>query len=222
MIKEIEMNHPRLLMNEANCGGSKIKHMIKAVGFDADGMVVQGQRFSDRLAKDFGIPQESIQAFFTNEFQLCLIGKADLKIALAPYIDQWGWQGSVDSLLDYWFSDESQVNQEIVNAIAKLRHKGIKCYLLTNQEKYRTEYFANQLDFATIFDEMFSSAAIGYKKPQPEFFEAISKQIAPIRKNEVLFWDDELKNVNAAKQFGFQAKHYANLANFKKVVALSA
>lgn len=192
--------------------------MIRAMGFDADGMVVQGERFSDRLARDFGIPQESIQAFFTNEFQLCLIGKADLKIVLATYIDQWGWQGSAESLLDYWFSGQSQVNQDIVSAIAKLRHKGIKCYLMTNQEKYRTEYFTNQLGFATLFDKIFSSAAIGYKKPQREFFAAMSKQIAPIRKNEVLFWDDELKNVKAVKQFGFQTKQYTNYQSFNTVI----
>ena len=191
--------------------------MMKAMIFDADGMLVQEESFSERFAQDFDVPAESIMPFFENEFQLCLVGKADLKIELQKYIDQWGWQGSVDSLIEYWFSG-AKVDQDISATIAKLRKRGTKCFLATNQEFYRSEYFAQQLGFADIFDAIFCSAIIGYKKPQGEFFAAIAKQISPIRKNEVLFWDDKLENVNAAKQFGFQAKQYTNYQSFETII----
>lgn len=46
--------------------------MIQAVIFDCDGMVVDSDRVSDRVMKEFGTPIETINSFFGSAF--CLIG----------------------------------------------------------------------------------------------------------------------------------------------------
>ncbi len=75
--------------------------MIKAIVFDAEGMVVSSKIFSHELEKDFGISASLFLPFFKTTFQKCLVGKADLKKELQPLIKTWGWHGSVDELLDY-------------------------------------------------------------------------------------------------------------------------
>jgi len=50
---------------------------IKAIIFDADGMLVTGERFSTRFARDFNVPMEKIRLFFDNEFKDCILGKKD-------------------------------------------------------------------------------------------------------------------------------------------------
>ncbi len=60
---------------------------MKTLIFDADGMIVHGERFSGRLAHDYGISTDTTSHFFRNEFQLCLVGKADLKQELQKHLE---------------------------------------------------------------------------------------------------------------------------------------
>lgn len=43
--------------------------MIKAVMFDADGMVVKGGRFSDHFARDYGISPKATATFLKTNFR---------------------------------------------------------------------------------------------------------------------------------------------------------
>ena len=53
---------------------------------DADGLVINGERFSDRLRRDHGIPWETLKPFFDGPFAACKLGKADLKTELGKVI----------------------------------------------------------------------------------------------------------------------------------------
>ena len=69
----------------------------------------------------------------------------------------------------------------------------------------------------TWFDGVFSSSALGFKKPQSEFFQQIFS-IIPEKKDEVLFWDDDILNVKGARAFGLQAEQYRDFEAFKNYV----
>lgn len=187
--------------------------MIKAIIFDTDGMTVNSEMFSVQYNKDYGVPMDSLLPFFKNEFQPCLVGKADLIKEIENYLPTWGWKDSVDKFLNYWFDAENHVDKRIVEAIKKIKKSGIKCYLATNQEKYRTQYLRNEMGFSKIFDKVFSSAEVGYKKPQLEFFEHILNETG-LNKDEVQFWDDTEENIQGAKEFGFDAHLYQNFEGF--------
>lgn len=58
--------------------------MIKAIIFDTDGMTVNSEMFSVQFNKDYGVPMDNLLPFFKNEFQPCLVGKADLKNDPSP------------------------------------------------------------------------------------------------------------------------------------------
>lgn len=53
--------------------------MILSLIFDADGVVVNSERFSEILARDYDVDKVKEKEFFTSHFQDCLVGKADLK-----------------------------------------------------------------------------------------------------------------------------------------------
>lgn len=189
--------------------------MIKAIIFDTDGMIITTDPFSVQYSREFGISYEKILPFFKTEFQLCLVGKADLREILKPHLKEWGWSKSVDELLEYWFKSESHIDQCLVEIIKELRQRGIECYLATNQEKYRTQYMREKMGFNTIFNRIFSSAQVGFKKPTVEFFDYVVKQLPEINKEEILFWDDKEENVTAARNYGLEARQYVNFENFK-------
>ena len=54
------------------------------------------------------------------------------------------------------------------------------------------------------FDYLFLSYEIGMEKPGKAIFEHVTEKI-PHPKEEILFVDDRLSNVNAAKNFGIKA-----------------
>src|SRR5262245_13195253 len=124
---------------------------IKTIIFDADGVVIQGKQFSTELEKEYGISKEKTANFFETDFPKCLIGKGDLKIELAKHIEDWGWQGSVEELLNYWFKAEHKLNEPLVDYIEQLKQRSVKVYLATNNEKYRVEYMLKEMGFSDIF-----------------------------------------------------------------------
>lgn len=193
---------------------------MKSIIFDADGMVLQNKTgiFSSRLHHIYGVPQEKIFLFFQNEFQKCLIGKADLKQEIQKYLPEWNWNQSVDDLLQFWFENESFVDQNILHCIQNLQSQGIACYLATNNEKYRTQFLLENLHLKNYFQTVFSSSNLGYKKPQPEFWETILQLLSPLKKTDILVWDDDSQNVLSARMCGFPAELYTDFASFQKTL----
>jgi putative hydrolase of the HAD superfamily len=192
----------------------KYNIMIKAILLDVDGVLVLGEPWSTKLAGTYGITQHMLAPFFSGPFQACLIGEADLKDELRPYLAQWGWQQSPTAFLDYWFRHEAAINTQLMHAVQHLRRCGIECYIATQQERYRTEYILRTMHFSHLFDGMFSSVDIGYMKNNPAFFETILHELDQYQAEQILFWDDTPKNVATAQSVGIHAEIYHNFAAF--------
>src|SRR3989338_5192134 len=183
--------------------------MIKALLLDVDGPVIaKKNNFGIRLAEEHGVPRERILPFFENEFQRCVIGQADLKKELKKYLLAWGWTGTLEELLEFWFAPEAIKNKPLIEYVQKLRRQGLSCYLHTNNEQYRVRYLLETVGLKKFFDGVFASAELGYKKPEPEFWQAIYDRLGKPDKREILVWDDDQTNVDSAKTFGFPAELY--------------
>ena len=188
--------------------------MFKTILFDIDGVLTSSVPFSKQLEREYGISIDISASFFRETFGDCLVGKLDTEQELLPYLQQWGWQRSVDEFLHYWFACMGVVNDPLVAYIQRLRQDGIPCYLATNQEKYRTIYILEQMDFASKFDGMFSSAYIGCLKDNTAYFEYILHTLKGIQPHEILFWDDLIINIETARETGLQAEQYIDFADF--------
>lgn len=193
----------------------------KCILFDADGVVIDTDVFSVQYQKQFGVANEVMLPFFKGVFQECLVGKADLKVVVKPYLPDWKWTGTVDEFLEFWFKAEHHIDDRMIRLIKDLQSKGVKCYLATKQEKYRTKYIRNEMGFDDVFDHIFSSADIGAKKPEREFYESIFQWIEKtdgLSKDELFFVDDSEENVTSAIDFGIDSMLYKNFDDFEKKV----
>ncbi len=191
--------------------------MISLIILDADGVLINGEPFRSVRARELDIDKAKEEEFFAGIFQECLVGRADLKESIAPYLPSFGWRGTVDEFLDWWFKTESGVDQTLVSYVRQLRQSGVKVVLATNQEKYRTQYMLEQMGFDGKFDKIYSSALVGLKKPAVEFYAYMVEDMGT-SKDEVLFWDDDQGNIDGALEYGIKAHFYEDYDSFLRVM----
>lgn len=181
----------------------------QAILFDFDGVAFTGTSFSSGLAKDYGTEYAAMQPFFHGDFKHCTVGKADLKEILLPTVmEAWKWPGTIDELLTYWFKEDA-IEAPIMELITKLRANGVRCFMATNQEKYRAASLREKFGRGQVFDEIFCSAEIGCTKNNPAFWAAVVASLGPtINHSAILLIDDDEGNVLTAREFGLSAMHY--------------
>lgn len=185
----------------------------KVMLFDADGVTLKRQveYFSQRFAREHGAPLDEVTAFFKEKFRTSQLGKADLKLELEPLLPVWGWHKGADAFLEYWFSTDAP-DREVLEKVAEFRAQDIACYLVTDQEKYRAAYIRNVLGFSKLFDDCFFSCELGFSKEQPEFFSKVLERMN-LSASEALYWDDDQKNIDAAKSIGIDARFYGSITD---------
>lgn len=189
----------------------KIKHIL----LDIDGVLIEREKyFSERLAQEQEIDLNLVTPFFKNEFRFCVTGNADLKDELLKYIEVWGWLGSIDDLLLYWFSSESKLNKKLLEIIDKVR-ESVNVSLVSDQEKYRAEYLLDDLDLAKHSDEAFFSCDLGVTKNEKAFFEKVLLALNA-KPQEVIYFDDDPKNIEVAQDLGINAKLYRDIDSVKE------
>lgn len=100
-----------------------------------------------------------------------------------------------------------------------MRTQGIRCYLATNQEKFRTAYIKNVM-FPNVFDGIFSSCEIGAIKPSKDYFQAIlgKLKLDGIMTDQIQYFDDNQTNVDAANLLGIQGHLYHNVALVRETI----
>ena len=196
--------------------------MVKAVLFDADGVLTLPEDvFSVMYTKSRGLDPKPFEAFFKNEWSDFVLGKRDLKQHIASNPQLWRWDGTPDALLDYWFKAEDKRNTEMLDIVQKIRAKGIKCYVATEQEFYRTRYMRDVM-FFNKFDGFFPTCEVGYRKNDIKFYENIlsklNDELSDIKPAEVVFFDDSHKNVQIALSVCIDARFYTNNNQVKTLI----
>jgi putative hydrolase of the HAD superfamily len=186
---------------------------IEAVIFDADGVVIFPWRAAQLFEREYGITREMTRGFFGGIFDDCLVGKADLKAVLPPYLAQWGWPASVDDFTRVWFEAEHAPDERVIGIIRALQRSGYTCCLATNQEKYRAEYIKTEMGFVGTFDHLFFSCELGCKKPDRVYYERITETLE-MEGPDVLFWDDSPSSVEGARASGWNAEVYTGFEDF--------
>lgn len=177
------------------------------VWWDVDGVLIVGEGFS-ALLPQLGIRREDTSAFFLGPFQECLLGRARLADVLPPFLQQWGWAGGVDSFLKTWFDSERTKNDAAWAWLTRLAEWHVPQYLATNQEATRLALLMDDLGLGSLVTGTLASSDLGARKPDPVYFARALIQSGAPDPARVLFWDDQIANVQAAAAAGIQAAWY--------------
>ena len=92
----------------------------------------------------------------------------------------------------------------VVKRIGDIKNK-INCYAFTNTNKaHQNTWEKAYPNISLLFNKVFSSWKLGYRKPDPTAFEAVLN-LMNLNAKEVLFFDDTEENVTTARSLGIQA-----------------
>ena len=183
---------------------------IKAILFDADGVL---QR----------------PTVWWREALVPILGAADiaevdpflrdiLETELAHLCAPSGFDAALMETLARWncsdrFADTAQVlnsirlYDDVIEVVRLLRQAGMPCHIASNQQAGRAQHMSERLGYKALFVEEFYSCRVGFAKPDVAYFNRILK-LLDLPSQCVLFIDDRVENVDAAKRAGLAAVEY--------------
>ena len=165
------------------------------------------QRTADEAAAQ-ALMQQLFQGFLPGSdwagFDLGLIGAEALaeRIARRTGVAEADVRAVVDAIPAHL-----QAHPDTVALMRRLKRAGHRLFYLSNMPAPYADHLERSHDFFDLFDDGIFSARVRMMKPQPEIFRAAAERfgLAPA---QMLFIDDTMPNVDAARALGWQALHF--------------
>jgi len=104
------------------------------------------------------------------------------------------------------FFDYFEFNDEILKWYVQLKDK-LSINLFTTGTIQNAKEVKQKIDL--IFENIFSAQEYGLDKKKPQAYEFIANKLQK-SPNQILYIDDKLENLEAAKQAGLETWHYDN------------
>ncbi|MAU19016.1 MAG: haloacid dehalogenase [Martelella sp.] len=195
--------------------------MTKCLMLDVDGVIISGpdgQSWARDIKRDLGIDPDLLEThFFIPHWPEIVAGKKALRAVLEECLPVLAAPVSPDDFMAYWFERDSTIDHDVLAACDRLRARGTRIFLATNQEHLRAEYLMAELKLSDRVDGIVYSAAVGAKKPDPAFFEAAEAKSGFAGADHILV-DDQLRNIEAARAFGWHALHWTGGEDLEALV----
>lgn len=186
---------------------------------DVDGVLVigraDGRPALTELEADLGLPLATFQAeFFAPHWEAIVTGRQPLIERLTEVLARIAPDLEAERLIAYWFEKDARVDENVVAALGAFRQQGARIFLATNQEHLRAAYLMETLGFGRVVDGIIYSAALGCRKPSAEFFRLAGERAGALP-DDIVFVDDVLENIVAARAAGWSAMHWTGGGDFR-------
>lgn len=186
---------------------------LSFIYFDVGGVAIQDFSASDKWDKMMdamgvksGDRAKFDQIYDQYQDEVCL-GKRHIDTLIPIYEQQLGLVLPNDFSLQAYFLSHFGPNLLLWPIIQKLKDS-VKIGLLTDQYPGLLDgIFANNLLPPVTWDVIVDSSIEGVKKPHPEIY-ALAMQKAGVSANEILFIDNNPKNLVQPKLLGWQTHYY--------------
>jgi HAD superfamily hydrolase (TIGR01509 family) len=112
--------------------------------------------------------------------------------------------------IPYDFFDYFEFNDDILNLYRQLKNK-YSINIFTTGTIQNTQEVKQKLD--NIFDNIFSAEEYGLDKAKPDSYKFIANKLGK-QASQILYIDDQEKNIKAAKKTGMETILYTNYQTF--------
>jgi len=183
---------------------------IKVIIFDMGGVLIKtvDRRQRTELAKQFNKSYDEIDkiVYGSDSSQKATRGEISetdhfLNVLTSLGVPDYGIEEFQEA---FWGGDE--LDLDLIEFISAKKDQ-FQFGMLSNAMSDIRKWLMNHYDFLNLFDITFFSAEQKMAKPDPQFYLAILKEF-DVNPNEVIFIDDFVENINAAKSLGMLTVHY--------------
>lgn len=189
--------------------------MRKLYIFDMGGVVVQNHDVLPDVAEHLGISSEEGHAWGRDLFVALMEGKLTAPEFWITFSQRSGLTIEKDDLFRRFF--HPVLDESVYALILRLREQNrVVCGTNTIEEHYTIHLERGDYN---IFDVVYASHQIGFAKPRPEFYRYILDQ-ENVSPSQTVFIDDNLENVEAARQLGIHSWHFTGYERLIEQLAI--
>ena len=190
--------------------------MIKAVTFDLDGVYfINGKsNFIANLEKQ-GVSRKEAERIFLKSDEMNKAykeGKMTDKEFWSFAVSEWKINFSIEKIIKMLI-DGYEVNEEVVEVVKRIREKGYKTCICSNNFPARINGLEERFGFLNNFDVITVSYQVGATKPSIKIFKDLVSK-SGVKPEEIVFADDNEQNLKGAKEIGIQTFFYKGFNNF--------
>jgi len=164
----------------------------------------------------FGV--KNADSFYSKKVQTNLFNEIETgKISVDSFLKSLQKEtenASTNELRNAWNSMLLDLPKERIELLKKLK-QDFPIYLLSNTNSIHISEFRKKLgetkyqEFYNLFDKVYYSHEIGFRKPNKDAFQLILDE-NNIKANEVLFIDDSPQHIEGANKLGIQTHHLSD------------
>ena len=201
---------------------------IKNVIFDLGGVILDifPEETEKMFTKKLGISREDIEKLtleggVTNIFET---GKISMQV-FRNSIRRYSYKELSDEEIDEaWNAMIGTLKPGVISLLQEISEQK-KVYLLSNTNPIHIAKFSENIkndiefrNFNRLFQGAYYSHKIGWRKPSREAYSFVVNKNR-LNKEETLFIDDTLENIESAQEYGFKTLHLkGNLEDIKELI----
>lgn len=191
--------------------------MIKAVLFDLGGVYFEDgtDKFLKILSNKTGKSRDYLYQIFRGEksfeYRRSEISGKDFFDWASKQLNA-GLTG--DKLNKMWVS-EYRERPGVKKLIEKLKEKGLKVTILSDNVPERINFLQNKYRFLDLFDDAVLSYQVNLTKASDEIFKLALSRLG-IKPREAVFVDDREVNLKVARRLGIKFNLYTSVKNLQK------
>jgi 2-haloacid dehalogenase len=137
------------------------------------------------------------------------------ELLIAQYPD---WEQAIRDFYGRWTEMIKGPIQESVDLLASIKATGnYKLYALTNWSAETFPYAIKHFQFLSWFQGILVSGEEKTRKPYKEFYLKLLEKY-DIHMKKAVFIDDNLRNIEAARQIGIKSIHFTNATSLKRML----
>ena len=185
---------------------------VPTIIFDFGGVLLRTEDRSprERLAAHFGMTYEDLEAvvFGSKTAVQASVGRLSADEHWQAVARQLGWPEEELPALQRAFWGGDELDERLIDFLRSLRGTW-RTALLSNAWDDLRPALHEVWHIGDAFDEIFISAEMGLVKPDPAIYAEVGRRLQS-EGEDLLFVDDFLRNVTAARQAGWTAVQFQN------------
>lgn len=192
--------------------------MIKAIIFDLGGVLIDWnpKYLYKNIFKDNNDTQHFLDTICTGEWNEEQDGGRSLEEGTKILINKFpGQEENIRAFYDRWEEMLGGAIEGTVDIFKELKAGGkYQIYALTNWSAETFPIAQEKFDFLNEFDGTVVSGTEKMRKPNPAFFQILLDRYN-LKTDEVVFIDDNLRNVEAARKMGVDSIQFTSPKDLK-------